>query len=139
MHADAHNPAATSITTLPANFIVAPPGPPYTPRPSREPLRFFDGRALCCETHMTHDPQVHTRRPRYPGRNPRAFQDKYKELNPERYAPEIQKILASGRTPAGTHRPIMVEETLRCLRPEAGDVAVDCTLGSGGHAQAILE
>jgi 16S rRNA (cytosine1402-N4)-methyltransferase len=82
---------------------------------------------------------VHTRRPRYPGRNPRGFQDKYKELNPERYASEVQKVLASGRTPAGTHRPIMVEEVLRCLRPAAGDVAVDCTLGGGGHAQAILE
>jgi 16S rRNA (cytosine1402-N4)-methyltransferase len=37
------------------------------------------------------------------------------------------------------HRPIMVEEVLRCLRPAAGDVAVDCTLGGGGHAQAMLE
>lgn len=32
----------------------------------------------------------------------------------------------------------MVEEVLRCLRPQAGEVAVDCTLGGGGHAQAIL-
>ncbi len=32
----------------------------------------------------------------------------------------------------------MVEETLRCLRPEPGDVAIDCTLGGGGHAEAIL-
>ena len=37
------------------------------------------------------------------------------------------------------HRPIMVEEVLRCLRPRPGDVAVDCTLGGGGHARAILE
>jgi 16S rRNA (cytosine1402-N4)-methyltransferase len=88
---------------------------------------------------MTHDPPVHTRRPRYRGKNPRGFQEKYKELNPERYASEIQKVLASGRTPAGAHRPIMVEEVLRCLRPVAGDIAVDCTLGGGGHAQAILE
>ena len=82
---------------------------------------------------------VHTRRPRYPGKNPRRFNDKYKELNPERYASDVQKILASGKTPAGTHRPIMVNEVLRCLQPVAGDVAVDCTLGGGGHAQAILE
>ena len=82
---------------------------------------------------------MHTRRPRYPGRNPRGFKEKYKELNPERYASEVQKVLASGKTPAGTHRPIMVEEVLRCLQPAAGEVAVDCTLGGGGHAQAILE
>lgn len=81
---------------------------------------------------------MHTRRPRYSGRNPRAFRDKYKELNPERYAAEVEKILASGKTPAGSHRPIMVDEVLECLRPAPGDVAVDCTLGGGGHAQAIL-
>lgn len=33
----------------------------------------------------------------------------------------------------------MVGEVLRCLRPVPGDVAVDCTLGGGGHAEAILE
>jgi len=37
------------------------------------------------------------------------------------------------------HRPIMLDEVLRYLRPMAGDVAVDCTLGGAGHAQAILE
>ena len=40
---------------------------------------------------------------------------------------------------AGEHRPIMVAEVLRCLRPAPGDIAVDCTLGGGGHARAILE
>jgi 16S rRNA (cytosine1402-N4)-methyltransferase len=33
----------------------------------------------------------------------------------------------------------MVDEVLRCLCPLPGDVAVDCTLGGGGHALAILE
>ena len=33
----------------------------------------------------------------------------------------------------------MVDEVLRCLQPVAGEAAVDCTLGGGGHAQAILE
>src|SRR5712671_2766455 len=84
-------------------------------------------------------PPAHKRRPRYPGKNPRRFDEKYKELNPGRYASEVQKVLSSGKTPAGTHRPIMVDEVLRCLRPAPGEIAVDCTLGGGGHAQAILE
>ena len=41
-------------------------------------------------------------------------------------------------TPPTSHRPIMVAEVLQHLRPAAGEVAVDCTLGGGGHALAIL-
>ena len=36
------------------------------------------------------------------------------------------------------HLPIMQREVLDCLRPTPGDVALDCTLGWGGHARAIL-
>lgn len=82
---------------------------------------------------------VHARRRRYAGKNPRHFHDKYKELNPEQYPGDVQKVLASGKTPAGAHVPIMVDEVLSCLRPGAGEIAVDCTLGWGGHARAILE
>ena len=82
---------------------------------------------------------MHARRRRYPGKSPREFHHKYKELNPERYPADVQKVLASGRTPAGMHLPIMVGEVVCCLRPSAGEVAVDCTLGGGGHARAILE
>lgn len=46
---------------------------------------------------------------------------------------------ATGVTFPVTHRPIMLEEVLRCLQPSPGNLAVDCTLGGGGHAQAILE
>lgn len=81
----------------------------------------------------------HKRRPRYSGKNPRAFHEKYKELDPAKYAPDVEKIVASGKTPAGSHLPIMVDEVLEALRPQPGDIAVDCTLGGGGHAQAILE
>jgi 16S rRNA (cytosine1402-N4)-methyltransferase len=51
----------------------------------------------------------------------------------------VKKVLASGRTPAGMHLPIMEREVLACLRPCAGETAVDCTLGWGGHARAILQ
>jgi 16S rRNA (cytosine1402-N4)-methyltransferase len=84
-------------------------------------------------------PAVRKRRPRYPGRNPRKFHEKYKELNPDRYGDTVRKIVESGKTPAGMHRAIMVEEVLLALAPKAGEVAVDATLGFGGHARAILE
>ncbi len=80
----------------------------------------------------------HRRRPRYRGDHPRRFAEKYKERAPERYAETVAKVLASGKTPAGTHRPIMVAEVLAALAPQPGDVAVDCTLGYGGHAQELL-
>lgn len=78
------------------------------------------------------------RRPRYRGRNPRRFDEKYKEHQPEKYADDVAQILARGRTPAGMHRPIMVAEILRILAPKPGEIAVDCTLGYGGHAQELL-
>ena len=76
---------------------------------------------------------------RYSGKNPRRFEDKYKETNPERYAETVAKVIASGKTPAGTHRPIMVAEILQVLAPQPGEIAADCTLGYGGHAQEILK
>lgn len=85
------------------------------------------------------EPPTHKRRARYAGTNPRAYREKYKELDPARYGADIAKVLAAGKTPAGSHRPIMVDEVLEALRPQPGDLAVDATLGGGGHARAILE
>ena len=78
------------------------------------------------------------RRPRYRGTHPRQFHEKYKELSPERYAEDVAKVLASGKTPAGMHRPIMVAEILEALAPKPGETAVDATLGYGGHTTELL-
>ncbi len=87
-----------------------------------------------------HNPTIkpHRRRPRYRGTHPRKFEEKYKELEPERYRETVAKVIASGKTPAGTHRSIMVNEILDALAPKPGEIAVDCTLGYGGHSQEIL-
>jgi 16S rRNA (cytosine1402-N4)-methyltransferase len=84
------------------------------------------------------NPAPHRRRPRYAGKYPRRFEDKYKERDPQRYAATVEQVIASGKTPAGTHRPIMVAEILEVLAPQPGEIAADCTLGYGGHARKIL-
>jgi 16S rRNA (cytosine1402-N4)-methyltransferase len=89
---------------------------------------------------MSDDPPTpHVRRPRYKGSHPRAFHEKYKELNPDQYTEDVAKVLAAGKTPAGMHRPIMVSEILDVLAPARGALAVDATLGYGGHAAALLD
>ena len=89
---------------------------------------------------MTDEPAAERppRRVRYRGKNPRAFAEKYKEHQPARYGETVAKVLAAGKTPAGSHRPIMVAEILAALAPQPGQIAVDATLGYGGHAQEIL-
>ena len=61
------------------------------------------------------DTTPHRRRPRYSGKYPRRFEEKYKELDPEKHPETIAKVLASGKTPAGSHVPIMVGEILSAL------------------------
>jgi 16S rRNA (cytosine1402-N4)-methyltransferase len=42
-------------------------------------------------------------------------------------------------TPAGRHRPVMLDQVLEVLDPHPGEIAVDCTLGLAGHAVAIAQ
>ena len=83
-------------------------------------------------------PPPHTRRKRYRGTHPRKFEEKYKELSPQNFAADIEKVIARGQTPAGMHRSICVDEILAILNPRPGEIALDATLGFGGHTGAIL-
>ena len=87
---------------------------------------------------MSDDSGRHLRRKRYRGSHPRSFSEKYKERNPEAYREDIERVLARGDTPAGSHRSICVAETLEALAPKPGETAIDATLGYGGHAKEIL-
>jgi 16S rRNA (cytosine1402-N4)-methyltransferase len=83
-------------------------------------------------------PEPHRRRPRYRGTHPRRFGEKYKELDPARDPATVAKVLASGKTPAGMHVPIMVGEILAFFQPGPGQTGLDATLGYGGHAEKLL-
>ena len=83
--------------------------------------------------------QPHKRRKHYAGKYPRRFDEKYKELQPEKYADMAQHIKAKGNTPAGTHISIMVQEVLDFLQIRPGQQGLDCTFGYGGHSQKMLE
>jgi 16S rRNA (cytosine1402-N4)-methyltransferase len=84
-------------------------------------------------------PAKHQRRHRYSGTHPRHFNEKYKEHNLAAH-PEIKEHLrARGKTPAGTHVPVLVEEVMACLNPKPGEIVADCTVGYGGHASEFLK
>jgi 16S rRNA (cytosine1402-N4)-methyltransferase len=80
-----------------------------------------------------------TRRVRYSGTHPKAFKEKYKELQPQHYAQDVENILQQGRTPAGMHRSICVDEILHFLNIQPGQIGIDATLGYGGHSAEILK
>ncbi|MFT5192387.1 MAG: 16S rRNA (cytosine1402-N4)-methyltransferase [Verrucomicrobiales bacterium] len=95
------------------------------------------------ESFVMNDPETpikppHRRRVRYSGTHPRRFEEKYKELDPARDPETIAKIIASGKTPAGQHRPILVSEILEHLAIQPGERGADVTVGYGGHAEALL-
>lgn len=92
---------------------------------------------------VEHDPlqtdqKEHRRRTRYDGTHPKHFNEKYKEHNIETH-PELNGHLrAKGKTPAGTHVPIMLAEVMHELRPKPGEIVADCTVGYGGHATEFI-
>ena len=88
---------------------------------------------------MVIDMEEHKRRPRYKGTHPRKFEEKYKELNPEKYADTVAKVISKGSTPAGMHISIMVKEILDFLQIQPGQKGLDATLGYGGHTRKMLE
>ena len=79
----------------------------------------------------------HKRRVRYKGTHPRRFEEKYKELNPEKYADTIEHVIQKGGTPAGMHISIMVKEILDFLQIKPGQKGLDATLGYGGHIYGL--
>src|SRR5574344_2153066 len=91
--------------------------------------------------HQNHEDgqKEHTRRVRYKGAYPKKYEEKYKELNPDKYAGTLEHVKEKGITPAGTHIPIMVNEILDVLQIRPGMTGMDATLGYGGHTSRMLE
>lgn len=88
---------------------------------------------------MEQKEQIHKRRVRYKGTHPRTYQEKYKELQPEKYGDTIEKVIRKGGTPAGMHISICVQEILDFLQIQPGQAGLDATLGYGGHSSKMLE
>jgi 16S rRNA (cytosine1402-N4)-methyltransferase len=79
------------------------------------------------------------RRERYKGTHPKKYKEKYKELQPESYSEDVAKVMQQGRTPAGMHRSICVNEIMEFLQIVPGQIGLDATLGYGGHSLEILK
>ena len=86
------------------------------------------------ESSKNSNDKPHRRRVRYSGTHPKRFADKYKEHAIESHPDLREHLRDKGKTPAGTHIPILVDEIMAALAPSPGAVVVDCTLGYGGHA-----
>ncbi|MEN6385347.1 MAG: 16S rRNA (cytosine(1402)-N(4))-methyltransferase RsmH [Phycisphaerales bacterium] len=78
---------------------------------------------------------VHKRRARYSGTHPKTFAQKYKEHNLAAHPELRDKLRAKGKTPAGSHIPVLLHEVMEFLKPAPGQIIADCTLGFGGHTR----
>lgn len=88
---------------------------------------------------MEEQEKKHKRRVRYSGTHPKSYKEKYKELQPDKYAETVEKVIKKGSTPAGMHISIMVKEILEFLEIKPGQTGLDATLGYGGHTKAMLK
>ena len=88
---------------------------------------------------MENQEKKHKRRVRYSAANPKSYKEKYKELNPEKYADTVSRVIQKGSTPAGMHISICVSEILEFLQIKPGQTGLDATLGYGGHTQEMLK
>lgn len=83
--------------------------------------------------------EQHKRRVRYKGTHPRKYNEKHKELQPDKYPETVERVIKKGSTPVGMHISICVKEILEFLQIQPGQKGLDATLGYGGHTQAMLE
>lgn len=83
--------------------------------------------------------EQHKRRVRYQGTHPKKYQEKYKELQPEKYKDTVEKVIRKGSTPAGMHLSICVKEILDFFQIAPGQHGLDATLGYGGHTAQMLK
>ena len=88
---------------------------------------------------MENQEKKHKRRVRFSGAYPKSYKEKYKELNPEKYADTVSRVIQKGSTPAGMHISICVNEILEFLQIKPGQTGLDATLGYGGHTLEMLK
>lgn len=88
---------------------------------------------------MEENEQKHKRRIRYQGTHPKTYQEKYKELQPDKYPETVEHVIQKGSTPVGMHLSICVQEILDFFQIRPGQIGLDATLGYGGHTQEMLK
>ena len=95
---------------------------------------------------MDQEQTPHKRRVRYKGKYPRKFEEKYKELQPEKYGDTIAHVIQKGNTPAGYggHTKAMLEQLQGCGHIYATDVDPEESaktkkrLAEAGYGEEIL-
>lgn len=88
---------------------------------------------------MENEEVKHERRVRYKGTHPKSYKEKYKELQPEKYADTVARVIQKGSTPVGMHISICVKEIIEFLQIQPGQTGLDATLGYGGHSLEMMK